>query len=264
VELKLTKILSSLTLLAAWAYSLGWIRSFYYFGAFGVGLESTELSVQDYLFASWYTVENVLFFVLLLWVAVIAQRKWVYAIAAVYLPIPYVIDLSYSYLSSPIWGGLVRWFVNVPHSVLKFLPFVLLFVVFGVGKNTRERFKEYSWPHGNFAFVVLSIVVVAWSVSAAKHFGTSDANRILRDPGKYFLRVNPRVSESAPSLKALEYRQSLYLLYYSQHRCILFDTTGFAFGQRDAHVTLFYVPTEKIDMVEGLRAVQLDPGHLAW
>jgi len=60
MELKLTRILSLLTLVAAWAYSLGWVGSSYYYGTFGVGLESIELSVQDYLFASWYTVQNVL------------------------------------------------------------------------------------------------------------------------------------------------------------------------------------------------------------
>lgn len=132
----------------------------------------------------------------------------------------------------------------------------------GVHKDSRERFKEFSWPHGNFALAVLSLVVVAWSISAAKHFGTSDANRLLRDPSNYLLQVKLHVSESMPSLKPVETRQSLYLLYYSPHRCILLDETAYTFGQRGGQVAILYVPTDKIEMVEGARVVQLYPGHL--
>lgn len=265
MELKLTKILSSLTLFAAWAYSLGWIGSSYYYGTFGVGLESTELSAQDYLFASWYTTQSVLFFILLLWIAVIARRKWVYGLALLYLPIPYVTDWSYAHLSSPAWGWLLRWFVDVPHSILKFIPFLALLVVIRMHKDTRERFKEFSWPHGNFALAVLSLVVIAWSISAAKHFGTSEANRLLRDPSNYLLQVKLlHVSENMPSLKPVEARQSLYLLHYGPHRCILLDETGYTFGQRGGQVVILYVPSEKIEMVEGARVVQLYPGHLFW
>jgi len=198
MELNLTKILSSLTVLAAWAYSLGWIKSLYYFSTFGVGLESTELSVQDYLFASWYTVENVLFFILLLWVAVVAQRKWVYVVVLLYLPMPLLIDVSYSHLASPLLGGFPGWFVDRAHTVLKFVPFLVLLIVLVVHKDTHERFKDSSWAHGKFALAVLWLVVIAWSISAAKHFGTSEANRAMLAPDKYFLQITPPASANLP------------------------------------------------------------------
>ena len=199
MELKLTKILSSLTLIAAWAYSLGWIKTSYYFRSFGIGLESVEYSIQDYLFASWYVLQNVMFFVLLLWIAAIAQRKWIYAVVILYLPLPYLTDLSYSHLNSPTWGWLFAPLAGIPHSILKFVPFLVLVVVIGINKEIRARFQESSWPHGNFALVVLSIVAIAWSISAAKHFGTSDANYILRNPAKTLLRAKLRIGQCAES-----------------------------------------------------------------
>ncbi len=264
METKLTKILSLLTLVGAWAYSLGWIRTSYYFRSFGIGLESVEYSPQDYLFASWYTVENVMFFVLLWWVAAMARKKWVYVVAALYLPLPYLTDLSYSHLSSPTWGWLFWLFVSIPHSILKFVPFLILGAVIMRNKEGYAIFKESSWPHGNFALVALSIAAIAWSISAAKHFGTSDANNILRDPAKTLLHVKLRVLDGAPNLKPIETRQSIYLLYYSAHRCILLDTTGFTFGQSGAHFTILYVPPEKIEMIDGLKNADLDPGRLLW
>jgi len=264
MESKLTKVLSLLTLVGAWAYALGWIKTSYYFRAFGIGLESVEFSVQDYLFASWYAVENVMFFVLLLWVAAIAERLWVYCVVLLYLPLPYLTDLSYSHLDSHALGWLFRLLVGVPHSILKFVPFLILFILVRADKNTLMRFKNSSWSHGTFALVGIATVVIAWSVSAAKHFGTSDANYILRDPAKSLLQVRLHVPENAAALRPIEARRSLYLLYFSQHRCILLDTTNFVFREPNGHVNVLYVPSEKIETVDGVRSVQLDPGHLFW
>lgn len=89
MELKLGKIASVLTLIAAWAYSLGWIKTFYYYNTFGIGTESLDLTPQDYLFASWYTVETLVFFVLLLWVVAVSRRLWPWLFVLAYLPIPF-------------------------------------------------------------------------------------------------------------------------------------------------------------------------------
>ncbi len=264
MESKLTQILSSVTVLGAWAYSLGWIRTSYYFRTFGVGLESVEYSVQDYLFVSWYVLQNVVFFVFLLWIALTARRKWVYGIVGLYLLLPYLVDSSYSHLSSPMWGGLLGWLVAVPHSILKFIPFLVLGAVYLVHKDTRTRFGQPSWPHGSFFLVVLSIVIVAWSISAAKHFGSSEANDVLRDPTKFLLHVKLHTSETAPDLKPIEAQPSLYLLYSSPHRCILLNTSGFEFGHTGARITILYVSPEKIELIEGSREVHLDPGRLFW
>ncbi len=263
MELQLRKILPSLTLVAAWAYSLGWIKVSYYFRTFGIGLESIEFSIQDYLFASWYVLENVVFLLLLLWIAAIAQRKWVWGVVGVYLLLPFLTDWSYSHLNSHAWGWLLRWLVAVPHSILKFLPFLILGALLAA-KEMRARFKQTSWPHGNFALIAVSIVAIAWSISAAKHFGSSEANDVLRNPPKYLLQAKLHISGPAPTLKPIETRQPLYLLYSSTHRCILLDTADFTFGQRGTHVKILYVPQEKVELIEGSREIQLDPGRLFW
>jgi hypothetical protein len=260
MESKLSKILSSLTILAAWAYSLGWIKTLYYFRAFGIGLESVEYSVQDYLFASWYVVENILFFLLLLCLAAIVRRTWVYLIVLLYLPLPLLTEASYSHLN---WA-ICRWFVDVPHSVLKFVPFVVLLLAIWIHPDARPWFRKPFERLKDFPLVLVLIVAVAWSISAAKHFGASEAKNVLRNPEGSLLRVKLDIAEAGPELKPLETRQSLYLLYLSPHRCILLDTAGFVFGQPGAHVSVLFVPPEKVELVDGLRKVQMNPGRLFW
>ncbi len=224
MELQFGKIASYLTLIAAWAYSLGWIKSLYYFSTFGVrNLESLEITPQDYLFASWYTLENVLFFVLLVWVAALSGRLWPWLFVALYLPIPFLTEWSYGHLK---WH-ICRYLVENPHSILKFLPFIVLILVICVHRDTIARFRECSWTHGNFALALLSIVVLAWSISAAKHIGSSDAKRALRFREANLLHVNLRSPDKATELKWFESNPNLYLLYFSAHRCIVLDLTDY-------------------------------------
>jgi hypothetical protein len=258
MELKLTKVVSSLTLLAAWAYSLGWIKTVYYYSMFGVGTESLDLSVQDYLFASWYTVENVLFFILLMWIASIVGRLWVFVVVLLYLPIPYFTDLCYAHLDSPLFGWFTQWFVASPHGILKFVPFIVLFIAL-VDPDTRQKFKAVSWKYGSFPTAVLILIVVAWSISAAKHIGTTDAKKGLRDPAKYYLEVRSPILEKI-GLGTTEPASPAFLFYYSKTRCVIFRLrNGF---DKNGSIEIFYLPPEKIDGLSGRFSLNFDAGSL--
>ena len=270
VELKFGSIASSLTLIAAWAYSLGWIKTLYYFSTFGIGLESLELTPQDYLFASWYTVENLMFFLLLLWIVAVSGRLrpwwrlWPWSFVAVYLLVPFLTEWSYGHLHS----GIFRYLVDNPHSILKFLPFIVLILVILIHRDTIPRLRESSWPHGNFAFALLLIVAVAWSISAAKHIGSSDAKRALRYPEANLLHVQVHFAETAMELKPIESRQKLYMLYFSPHHCIVLDLADYDIekdqgkDESTSPIHVFDVPRENVRLVDGTRKIQMSAGEL--
>ena len=53
-------------------YVLGRLKSFYYYSAFGIDPGSLEIGFWDHLFESWFTVQNLLFLVLLWWIWTLA------------------------------------------------------------------------------------------------------------------------------------------------------------------------------------------------
>jgi hypothetical protein len=254
MELKLGSVVSSLSLLTAWAYSLGWIKSLYYYSAVGIGLEQLELAPQDYLFASWYTVENTMFFLLLLWIAALSGKLWPWIFVLVYLPIPWFTDWSYQHLSNPI----CRYFVENPHSILKFFPFALLLLIAAIDKHSIPLLRASTWNQGNFGLALLLVVAVAWSISAAKHIGTSDAKRVLHNPKAYLMHVNLHFTDAAADLKSIESRPSLYMFSFSEKHCIVLELSDYqnvssqpsqnVVGQ---HVHLFAIPRDSLRFVDG-------------
>jgi len=62
----------------------------------------------------------------------------------------------------------------------------------------RDQFWQLAWPYTKLWAVVYVLVILAWSVSAAKHFGNYDAKRVLSDPAKYLSRVKLHYSSNAP------------------------------------------------------------------
>src|SRR6267154_316508 len=217
MELKFGSVASSLTLIATWAYSLGWIKSLYYYSTVGVGLDQLELTPQDYLFASWYTVENVMFFLLLLWIAAISQRPWPWIFVLAYLPIPFLTDWIYGHLDNPI----CRYLVENPHSILKFFPFTLLIL----------------------------LIAVAWSISAAKHIGSSDAKRVLNNPEAYLMHVHLRFPDNAVELKPIESQPMLYMFSFSAKHCIVLDLADNIVKQQ--HIRVLDIPRDSVRLVDG-------------
>ncbi len=258
MELKLQKVVSVLTLLTAWAYSLGWLKMSFYFATFGVGLSSLKIPVQDYLFESWYVVENVFFFLLLLWIAAISRHWLVWLITAAYSFIPYLTQAAFL---RHHWR-IASWLTEHDHSILKFTPFVVLLLVMLIRKQEFQRLKNLSWPYTRSSFAVFVLVVFAWSISAAKHFGASDADRVLLSPPKYLSHVKLHVSSSAPELKPLESRPNLYMLYASPDDYFVWDTTDFLFGVPGRQVTLLGAPRDKIVSVDAWKEPEIKPGAL--
>ena len=276
MELKLGKIASVLTLIAAWAYSLGWIKTFYYYNTFGIGTESLDLTPQDYLFASWYTVETLVFFVLLFWVVAVSRRLWPWLFVLAYLPMPFFGEWSYGHLYGHWYSAICRYLVENPHTILKFFPFIVLILVMLIDKNTLPLFRDSSWPYGNFALAVLLIVAIAWSISATKHIGGSEAKRALRDPDGYLLHVKLHFSDTATDVKSIESQQRLYMLYFSPHRCIVLDFAGDDTVRENSNsqpssdlddiprkIKVFDIPRESVRLVEGTRTIP-GAGVLLW
>jgi hypothetical protein len=256
MEFKLEKIVSALALLTAWAYLIGWLKTYSYFQTFGIGLSSLDIAVQTYLFESWYVVENVFFFSLFLWIVVVAKRKWVWPIAALYMLIPYLGQWSYSHIN---WG-VASWLIGHESTVLKFVPFALALVVIVIHPDARTRFRELSWPRTRLFSGLFAVVVFAWSVSAAKHLGASDGNSVLLDPPGHLSHVKLHISESAPQLKSLETRQNLYMVYASPQRFFVWDVTGFEFGKPGQKINILDLPRGEVEWVEASKQVQTAPG----
>src|SRR5262245_15266134 len=223
MQLRLEKILSALTLFTALAYSLGWIKTFYYFQTFGIGLSSLGFSPQDYLFESWFVLENIVFFMLLSWTIILSKRWWAYGVGTFYLALPYLSDLAFQHRDRTV----ATFLLEHRHSLLKFVPFLLLGILVVLEwKNRREwkkrdQFWQLAWPYTKLWAVVYVLVILAWSVSAAKHFGSYDAKRVLSDPAKQLSRVKLHFSDNAhapcvgnsPDLLFMVYatRDSLFL-----------------------------------------------------
>lgn len=258
MQLKLEKILSALTVIAAFAYSLGWLKTYSYFQTFGIGLGALDLSIEDYLFESWYVLENVLFFLLMGWLAVKSKRVWVYVLWALYLTVPLGTHAAYQYRS---WFG-ADWLIGHQHTVLKFVPFVVLAILWLADRGAAKQMADMSWPHGRFAGVVFLLVTAAWAISAAKHFGGGDANQVLLDPATHLSRVRLHVAEDVPPVLAAEPEATLYLLYASPNRYFVWDTSGFSFFQPPRRARVLIVPRENVKWIETWKEVQVQPGSL--
>jgi hypothetical protein len=86
------------------------LKAYYYFDSFGIGLAAVEMSPQDYLFSSWFVIENLVFFLLLVWVVARAPRWWSVTIAVLYFFIP--IAAHYAFLAPNEWP--IRFLINCP------------------------------------------------------------------------------------------------------------------------------------------------------
>jgi hypothetical protein len=266
MEIKLEKVVSVLTVFAAWAYMLGYLKRYYYFQTFGIGLSSLHLSPQDYLFESWYPLENVFFFALLLWIAAVVRRFWVRIIAAMYFPLPYLGQWAYNHYD---WRAAYA-LAHLSQSILKFTPFVVLLMVIVFHREESRRLLSLSWPYGKFYFVLFVVAVFAWSVSAAKHIGGADAAKLLVCPEDSLSRVKLHVSTTAPEqLKNLERNQNLYILYASQYRYFVLDGTDFPcvrdrreIDLSDNELKLYDIPRDRIDWIDDFKKPDTEPGAL--
>ncbi len=282
----LEKTLTVLTALAAIAYSLGWLKTFSYFATFGIAPSSIDLTVQDYLFESWFVVENVLFFVLFSWILQAGFRLklpklwkciWCSLLAALgilYLMLPYGTDLAFGHLNC--WSA--KWLVSHYYSLLKFSPFAvygLLVLIVGlmayfahrewdmrwntIWKTLGDLFplRMGSWNHLQVFYIV---VLLAWSISLAKHIGAIDGKNRLLYPAQNFPLVTFHISPSIPQLKFLE-GNNLYLLHESPKKYFAWDHTSFVFGEGQK-ARILVIPRESVEWVEASKELKIEPGAM--
>jgi len=258
LSIRLEKLLSWLTLLTAVAYSLGWLKTYYYFDSFGIPLSSLEFSVTDYLFESWFVLENVVFFSLLCWFVIKLPLWWPITIGIIYFFLPVASHYAFLWPENIV----AHFLITYRHTILKFLPFALYLAVFIFDRKSFQHFKELSWPYSTAGLVLFIVIIAAWSVSTAKHFGGFDANRAQMTPDNFLPHVTihfvPGVSNPDEITKAEE----LYLIHVTPNRYFIWNHKDFIFGGEKASVNVIVIPKEKVDRIETRKAFHVQPGSL--
>jgi hypothetical protein len=257
VRIKFETLISGITVLAGVAYSLGWLKTYYYFDAFGIALPALELSVQDYLFESWFVVENLLFFALLLWFVAIRVRWWTITLILAYGLIP--IASHYSFLGQ---GSLLpSLLIDYRHALLKFIPFA----VYGIDWFLRRRsysLASWSWPYTSGSLALFLLVTLAWGISTAKHFGSFDANRCQNAPDRFLPRAEVWLEDESDQGTVTSGAELMYLVYASPSHYFLWQHGDFEFGKQDAAIHILILPKSRVRKIETWKAFQIQPGSM--
>jgi hypothetical protein len=259
MRLKLETVLSTLGVLTAVAYVLGWLQAFYYFDTFGVRLAAVEMTPQDYLLNSWFVVENIVFFLILIWAILSVPRWWTVLLGVAYFFIP--IGSHYAFFYPHVWGA--NFLIEYRHTLLKFIPFGLLLVVAllnGVGSLRRTSNMSLSGPQARLGFVLLVVVVGAWSISVAKHFGSYDANLELRYPDRMLSRIRLHLVIDASEAGELTQSEELYLVHATPGQLFVWDARGFRYGGLNQKVDVHVIARDKVQWFETLRRFQVQRG----
>jgi hypothetical protein len=252
MRFKLESLLSALTSFAAVAYALGWLKSFYFYRAFGVNLDLAGLSTQDYLFESWFVLENVVFFLILWWVVLKAPTWWAICLGGAYSLIPIAAHYAFA---RPEWTGAAA-LISSRHTLLKFVPFALLaFRYFCGGRTVRASLQTATWPYGQAALGLCLAIAVAWAVSTAKHFGSFDALQYMAAPDEYFSSVRVR---AGADLQGWDESQTFYFLRKTDSNYLLLDLRRL----RDEHrIGLVVLPLDHLRVLKGFVRHQVQPGN---
>jgi len=264
MRLNLESLLSAVGVLTAVAYVLGWLQAFYYFDSFGIRLASVEMSPQDYLLNSWFVLENVVFFVILLWIIGKTPRWWSFMIGGVYSLIPIGAHYAFFFPDSRVANFLIEY----RHTLLKFIPFAMLAAVtlFDWLRGTRALGAaiDLSWPHGKAMFVLFVIIVAAWSVSVAKHFGSFDANLELRYPDRMLARVQLRKAAEIVDSQVVSPPPVLYLIHATPTQLFIWNSTGFTFGKPDQHVTMYVIARDEVKWFDTTKTFVVQRGSFVF
>ena len=266
---KLELVLSWVGLVTAVAYCLGWLKVFYYFDAFGIGLQGLELSPTDYLFESWFVLENVAFFILLAWL-VIHSRHWaMWIVGVVYALVPILSHYAFLYPHN----ALAVFLISYRHTILKIVPFVVLIVLViaewavpaepersGRGLVATSM-RHLAWPYSHGALAVFVMVIAAWSISTAKHFGSYDANQAMLSPDEYLPRVTVELKPGEASRTNLT-GSELFLLFANQRQLFIWDRSGFSFSPGPSAVKILVVPRQDVRVLALTKPHYIQRGSL--
>jgi len=251
IRLRFEALISALTLIGGLAYLLGWLKSLYFYQTLGVNLEMAALSVQDYLFESWFVVETVVLTLLLWWVVLVTRSRWGVVVAVLHALIPLGSHYAFAVASSPPAAFLIHY----RHTLLKWIPFVVVLASL-LHRPLRERLRDLSWPHGTAALALFTLTALAWSVSAAKHLGSFDACRALLHPASYFAAVECRTDAGPVTGK---HTPRPYLLRSTPEGFILLDFRPLP-GRLPGPVEILFVPRDQVRSIAGAKAPELQPG----
>lgn len=235
-------------------YVLGRLKLLYYYQAFGIGLADIEPTLGDYLFESWFTAQNLLFFVLMWWVVLKTRSIWAGCVGVAHALIP----LSSHYAFAAPDGWLAGLLIGYRHTLLKLIPFATLAALWLLGESQRKALRHLSWPAPRAGRALFGLIALAWAVSSAKHFGSFDANRAMRHPDQYLLRVTLGPAAD-PSIPQMSEHDELFLLHAGRERMTLWNRTDFCFGS-SSEIRTLVVPRSAVEWLEGRKRFQVQPG----
>lgn len=221
--------LAAVASFASFAALVGWLKMVYFFRPFGVSPAALDPGWVGTSFESWYVVQNLVYFTWIVWLVVQTRRFTLALVAVVYSLIPLVTHYAFLHYDRA-W---VRWWVDHQHTWLKLVPLLLLAVV--VASWVRGRPLDWRWRHGAAGLVLLGIVAGSWGLSAAKHFGSYDAERILHRPEELLPRVELSWKASPPA--GWEAGRRLFLLHEDGQTVVVVEfTTGTGWERRAPRV----------------------------
>jgi len=221
--------LAAVASLASYVALVGWLKTVYFLRPFGLSPAALGPGWPESLFESWYVVQNLVYFTWIVWLVVQTRRFTLALVAVVYALIPLATHYAFLHYDRA-W---VRWWVDHQHTWLKLVPLLLLAVM--VAGWIRGRPLEWRWRHGAAGLVVLGIVAGSWGLSAAKHFGSYDAERILHRPEELLPRVELSWKGLPPA--GWEAGRHLFLLHGDSQTVVVVEfTTGTGWERRTPRV----------------------------
>jgi len=250
IALRACKFLAFVLLLAPFAYLLGRLKTFYYFHAFGVGLDLVQMSATDHAVESWFVLQNLLFFALMLWVAIRSRLAWVWCVALFHGLIPIAAHYAFVFEGR----APADWLIQYRHTLLKGIPFLVLLIVWWSYPRLRASLREIRWPYGLATGMLLGLVLTSWAISTAKHFGSFDAQMALRWPERHLTQVRIDAELGAPGSDA-----ELYLLHANPETLVIWDRTDYV-DPATHDVRFLLVPRDGVTWIEGRRTFQVQPG----
>lgn len=234
----------------AFLWVLGRLKMLYYFGAFGVGLGSLELTPIKFWFESWFVAQNTVFVAMLCWLALKTRIRWVAGLALLHALIPLAAHYAFAFHGS----AAAELLIDYRHTLLKLLPFAGLAAVWLFRPGQRRELASLRSPLSPAGSVLFVIVLASWSISTAKHFGSFDANLAMRDPSAHLTRVRLAPGSGIPAA-ANEY----FLLHANRDTLLLWDTGAFVYGESTELRTLA-VSRSTVEWVEATRRFAVQPG----
>jgi hypothetical protein len=179
------------------------------------------------------------------------RRSWV-GLGLLYSLIPIAAHYAFAFKG---WAPAAA-LIATRHTLLKFIPFALLaFRYYFGGREVRAALKTTVWPYGQAALGLFLAVVLAWSVSAAKHFGSFDALVCLASPDQYFSAVRVKAGADLPGW---DETRKLHFLRRTDANYLLLDLSTF---RDQGDIGLVVLPVGHVLSIESTFRTQVQMGN---